>query len=124
MSEDMQQQLSELKTIVNGHTQDLRDLKTIVNGHTRELRDLKTITRNTAIVVTGHTEILSRMENLLSKQGGTLDRMEKSVEAFTAEIIASRHERTLMGKSFSDQQEMLTDHELRLTRLEPRDKQS
>jgi hypothetical protein len=29
-----------------------------------------------------------------------------------------------MAKSFFDQQEMLTNHELRLTRLEPRDKRS
>lgn len=117
MSEDMRQELSDVKTAVRG-------IAITVAGHTQELKDVKTTVRGIAITVAGHTETLSRMEKQLSKQGGTLDRMEKGLEAFTAEIIASRHERTLMGKSFSDQQEMLSDHELRLTQLEPRKKRS
>jgi len=38
--------------------------------------------------------------------------------------LASRSDRVLLGRSFSDQQVALTDHELRLTRLELRSKQS
>ncbi len=144
MSEDMRQELNDLKTTVDGivttldgHTRELSDLKTavggltdtvagltdIVAGHTQEIKEVKKTVRNIAITVAGHTETLFRMEKQLSKLD-TLDVIVKNLEVFTAEIIASRHERTLMGKSFFDQQETLTDHELRLTKLEPRDKQS
>jgi hypothetical protein len=123
MSKDMQGELGDLKKTVReiaatvaGHTQELA-------GHTRDLASLKTTVRNIAITVSGHTETLSRMEKQLSKLD-ILDVIAKQLDVSTAEIIASRNERTLMGKNFFDQQEMLTDHELRLTRLEPRDKQS
>ena len=138
MSEDMRQELSDVRTAVrgieatvSGHARELSDLnrtarsiEATVSGHTRELGDLNRTVRSIAITVTGHTEAFSRVEKLLSKHDGALERIEKSLEAFTAEIIASRNERALMGKSFSDQQETLTDHELRLTRLEPREKPS
>ena len=88
----------------------------------QELNDLKRTVRVIAIAVAGHTETLSRVEKQLDKHTGVLDVIVKRLETFTAEIIASRNERALMGKSFFDQQERLTDHELRLTRLEPRRK--
>ena len=89
----------------------------------QELNDIKAAVRKIASTVVGHTETLGRMENQLLKLN-ELDGIKKSLDVFTAEIIASRRERVLMGKSFSDQQSTLTDHELRLTRIELRGKQS
>jgi len=102
---------------------DVGALKTDVGALKTDVGALKTITRNLAITVTGHTEALSRIERRLTKLD-ELDGLKKSLEVFTSEIIASRRDRALSGKTFFDQQATLTDHELRLTRIELRDKQS
>ena len=102
MSEDMRQEMNEVKT---------------------RLTNVETTVRNIAIVVSGHTEVFVRIEKQLTKLD-ELDGIKKSLELFTAEIIASRHARTLTDKGFFDQQATLTDHELRLTRIELRNKQS
>lgn len=88
----------------------------VTNIDTR-LSSVEKTTRNLAVVVAGHTEAFVRIEKQLTKLD-ELDAIKRILENFTSEIIASRHERTLMGKGFFDQQETLTDHELRLTRLE------
>jgi len=80
-------------------------------------------TQNIAIVVTGHTQEFVQIKAKMAKLE-EFDGLKKSLEVFTSEIIASRHERTLMGKGFFDQQATLTDHELRLTRIELRGKQT
>jgi archaellum component FlaC len=72
---------------------------------------------NVVVIVSGHTVAIARIEQQLTKLD-KLDGLMKAVEAFTSEIIASRNERVLMNKGFFDQQSTLTDHELRLTRLE------
>ena len=116
-------QMNAMQTAIGTLETDAGTLKTDVSTLKTDVSELKTLTRNTAIVVTGHTEALARIEQRLTKLD-ELDGLKKSLEVFTSEIIASRHERTLMGKSFSDQQATLTDHELRLTRIELRGKQS
>jgi len=83
----------------------------------------ETVVRNLMITLAGHTEALGRIEKKLVKLD-ELDGLKKSLEVFTSEIIASRHERTLLGKSFFDHESTLTDRELRLTRIELRSKQS
>jgi chromosome segregation ATPase len=134
MSDDMRQEFNGLKTSVCALETRVGNLETSVNGLKTsvcalEMRvgsletsvnGLKTTVRSLVITVSGHTEALARVEIQLAKNSGTLDRIVNAIESFSAEIIAARRERTLMGKSFFDQQETLTDHELRLTRLETR----
>ena len=124
---DLQKDVGELRVEMGGLKKDVGALAVQINdymaGTDSRLDRLETITRNTAIVVTGHTETFVRMEKQLTKLD-ELDGLKKSLEVFTSEIIASRHARTLTDKSFFDQQSMLTDHELRLTRIELRGKQS
>lgn len=122
--------VSVLKTDVNALKMDVSVLKTDVNTLKTDVgvlktdvSALKTITRNIAVTVAGHTGTFIRMEKQLAKLD-ELDGLKSSLEVFTSEIIASRHARTLTDKSFSDQQATLTDHELRLTRIELRGKQS
>lgn len=123
MSNDMRQELNGVKAAVGALGAQVDALQTDVGILKMDVAGLKTITHNLAVTVIGHTESLARIEKRLTKLD-ELDGLKKSLEVFTAEIIASRHERALTGKSFSDQQATLTDHELRLTRLELRGKQS
>jgi hypothetical protein len=123
MTNEMRQELSGVKAAVSVLSVQVNALQTDVGVLKTDVCSLKTITHNLAITVTGHTEALSRIEQRLTKLD-ELDGLKKCLEVFTSEILASRRERTLAGKSFSDQQATLTDHELRLTRIELRSKQS
>jgi chromosome segregation ATPase len=98
-------------------------VETKFTGLDSRLTTVENTTRGIAIVVAGHTEAFVRIEKRLEKLN-ELDGLKNSLEVFTSEIIASRHARILTDKSFSDQQATLTDHELRLTRIELRGKQS
>ncbi len=123
MLEGMRQEMNEVKTRLSGVETRLDRVETKLDGVDRRLTTVEKTTRNIAIVVAGHTEALGRIEKRLTKLD-ELDGLKKSLEIFTSEIIASRHARTLTDKSFFDQQSTLSDHELRLTRIELRDKQS
>lgn len=137
MSEDMRQAITGLKTEVGALNVQVGALNVQVGALNvrvgaldermgtveSRLTTVETTVRNIAIVVTGHTEAFVRIEKQLTKLD-ELDGLKKSLEVFTSEIIASRNARTLTDKSFSDHQSMLTDHELRLTRIELRGKQS
>ncbi|MEK7234730.1 MAG: hypothetical protein AAB268_13010 [Elusimicrobiota bacterium] len=116
-------QMTAMRTEFGVMKQDISTLKTDVVALKTDVAELKTLARNTAVVVSGHTETLGLISQQLRKLN-ELDGIKKCLEAFTSEIIASRHERALAGKSFIDQQATLTDHELRLTRLELRGNQS
>lgn len=116
MFEDMRQEMNEVKTRLGG-------VEARLTGVETRLDSVEKTTRNIAVVVAGHTEAFVRIEKQLTKLD-ELDGLKKSLEVFTSEIIASRNARTLTDKSFSDHQVMLTDHELRLTRIELRSKQS
>ncbi len=120
---EVKKDVGELKVQMGEVKKDVSEIGVQMTDTRSRLDRLETITRNTAIVVTGHTETFVRMEKQLTKLD-ELDGLKKSLEIFTSEIIASRHARTLADKSFSDQQTMLTDHELRLTRIELRGKLS
>ena len=130
MSEDMRQEMNEVKTRLGGVETKLGGVETRLgavetklHGVDMRLATVERTTHNIAVVVAGHTEAFGRIEKRLTKLD-ELDGLKKSVEVFTSEIIASRHERALTGKSFFDQQATLSDHELRLTRIELRGKQS
>ena len=137
MSEDMRQEMNEVKTRLSGVETRLSGVETRLSGVETRLDHVETkldrvdvrlttvekTTRSIAIVVAGHTEALGRIEKQLTKLD-ELDGFKKSLEVFTSEIIASRHARTLTDKSFFDQQSTLSDHELRLTRIELKDRQS
>ena len=110
MSEGMRQEMNEVKTRLGGVESRLGAVET-------RLGAVERTTRNLAIVVAGHTEAFVRIEKQLTKLD-ELDGLKKCLETFTSEIIASRRERVLMGKGFFDQQATLTNHELRLTRIE------
>lgn len=99
------------------------EFKTDVSGLKTDVSNLQASNRNIAMTVAGHTEEFKAIRMQLRKLDD-LDGLKKSVEMFTSEIIASRRERALADKSFRDQQETLSDHELRLTRLELRGKQA
>lgn len=100
-------------------SQDVAGLKTDMVEVKSRLTSVEKTVRKTAIIVAGHTERFVWIEERLKKLD-MLDDIKKSLEVFTAEIMASRSDRTLLGKGFFDQQVTLTDHELRLTRLERR----
>lgn len=110
MSEDMRQEMNGMKTRLAG-------VETRLGGVEVRLGGVEKAVRNIAVVVAGHTETLVRLEQKLTKLD-ELDGLKTCLEVFTTEIIASRHERALAGKTFNDQQAMLTNHELRLTRIE------
>lgn len=123
MSEDMRQEINEMQNRLGGVETRLGGVETRLGGVESRLDAVEKTTRNIAVVVAGHTEAFGRIEKQLTKLD-ELDGIKKCLEVFTAEIIASRHERALIGKTFFDQQTTLTDHELRLTRIELRSKQS
>ncbi|PIR16105.1 MAG: hypothetical protein COV48_10720 [Elusimicrobia bacterium CG11_big_fil_rev_8_21_14_0_20_64_6] len=120
-------EVSALGVQVNALQTDVSTLGEQMSAFTTETRlrlgRLETITHNTAIAVTGLAEDSVQIKKQLTKLD-ELDGIKKCLEVFTSEILASRSERTLAGKSFLDQQATLTDHELRLTRIELRGKQS
>lgn len=116
MSNEMRQELNGVKAAVSA-------LGVQVNALQTDVAEVKTFARNTAITVAGLAADSVQIKQQLTRLD-ELDGLKKCLEAFTSEILASRSERTLMGKSFTDQQATLTDHELRLTRIELRGKQS
>jgi hypothetical protein len=130
MSEEMRQELNGVKAEVaglgsrmdrfqasmDGLRSDVDGMKSHLGVADRRLDRLEATTRKIAVVVAGHAEQFDRINEKLDKIS-VLD-IKKSLDACMAEVIASRNERALMGRSFSDQQETLVDHELRLTRLE------
>lgn len=130
MSNEMRQELNGVKAAVSALGAQMNAMQTTVQTYETDvsalkadLREVKTLARNTAVIVAGLAEDSVQIKKQLAKLD-ELDGVKKCLEVFTSEILASRSERTLMGKSFTDQQATLTDHELRLTRIELRGKQS
>jgi hypothetical protein len=130
MSDKMRQELNGVKAAVgalgvqvNALQTAVGVLKTDVGALKTDVGALKKMTHNLAVTVAGHTEHFIRIEKRLEKLD-EFDGLKNSLDVLVSEIISSRHERTLRDKSFSDQQATLTDHELRLTRIELRGKQS
>jgi chromosome segregation ATPase len=82
-------------------------------------------TRNIAIIVARHEEKLVQIDPIaqrLDKMDGKIDGITRTLDDMSAEIRASRSDRLLMNRSFSEQQAALSDHEVRLYRLEQREK--
>ncbi len=130
MSGEMRQELNGVKRAVGalatemaGVRADISALQTDVSVLKSDVSVLKLTTHNIAVAVAGHKQEFDQIKQQLTKLG-EFEGIKKCLEVFTSEILASRHERTLMGKGFFDQQATLTDHELRLTRIELRGKQS
>lgn len=84
----------------------------------QELNELKAVTRKLVGAVTTMSGRLDRVEGRLDDVGSAMAGVMKALDNFTAEILASRSDRLLFNRSFSEQRETLHDHELRLTRLE------
>jgi len=116
-------QMNAMQTTVKTLETDVSALKTDVNTLKADVGEVKTLARNTAIIVAGLAEDTVQIKKQLAKLD-ELDGVKKCLEVFTSEILASRREHALAGKGFIDQQAALTDHELRLTRLELRSKPS
>jgi hypothetical protein len=108
--------MSEMRQELNGVKKAVTDLA-VRTGR------LETTVGKVAVEVSGHTERLVRIEAQLKKID-KIDRLMNSFDLMTSELLAMRSDRLLMGRSFSDQQAVLGDHEVRLTRLELRDKKS
>jgi hypothetical protein len=95
----------------------------LLEQHKADVGALKKMTYKLAVTVTGHTETLGQIMQRLTKLD-EFDGIKNTLDAIASEILISRRERTLRDKGFSDHQATLTDHELRLTRIELRGKQS
>ena len=94
-----------------------------LNQVKQKLAEVEIVVRSLVIKVNAHDERFDRIEKRLEKLD-VLDTIQSTLEAFTSEIIASRKDRALMGLSFAEERAALLDHELRITRLERRDKPS
>jgi hypothetical protein len=93
----------------------------------REIAALKATDRRLAAGFALMVQRFDRLDRLIDRVGsleGKMDSLVKSVEGLTAEVLASRSDRLLFNKSFGEHHAVLTDHELRLTRLELRAKRA
>lgn len=75
------------------------------------------------VTVSGHTEHLIRIDEKLKKLD-LLDRIAQSMDALAGDLKSSRAERALSDLSFREQQATLSDHEVRIHRLERNTKPS
>lgn len=103
------------------------DMKQEMNRLGSDLGEVKTIVRNIAVEVSKLTE---KMDTSLQRMA-TMDEMKKDLgsikgqlDDFTADIQASRRERSLQDESFNFLKDMLGDHERRLSKLEPPENKS
>lgn len=99
------------------------ELKTDISGLKTEVANLQESNRKIAMTVSGLAAEFTGFKIQLRKLD-EFDVLKKGVETFMSEIITLRNERVLSGETFREQQATLTDHELRLTRLELRGKQA
>jgi len=83
----------------------------------RDMSDVKRTLRNVVAAIARHEEHFVRINEKLKKLD-VLDQIKSTMDALAGEIKSSRDERALSDKTFRDQQTPLTDHELRLFRLE------
>lgn len=114
--EDTDRRFDELTTDVSGLKTDVSELRT-------DVAELRATTRRTAIEV---ARIGGQMQDFATRAEmakGFNDVLSK-LDDFADEVKASRRERALQDKSFNSLNERLGDHELRLTRIELREKQS
>jgi chromosome segregation ATPase len=110
MDEDMQVEIAAVTTSV-------KNLEGTVQTMGADLTDLRGTVRRLAVKVANHDVRFDRIDEKLKKLD-VLDQIKSSMDEMTGELRASRSERALFAQSFRDQQETLTNHELRLTRLE------
>jgi len=115
--------LKELRGTVEVLRADVKDLHGTVDALGADVKDLRGVVRNLAVKVVQHDERFDRIDEKLKKLE-VLDQIKNTTDALAGELRASRAERALSDKSVRDQQTTLTDHELRLTRLERRGKPS
>lgn len=117
MSDEMKQELAALRGEMHNGMGELRV----------EMREMKTIVRNIAVEV---SKMTGKMDESLQRLA-TVDAMKEDIgviknqlDDFTADIRASRRDRSLQDESFNFLKDMLGDHERRLSNLEPPEKKS
>ncbi|NNN04622.1 MAG: hypothetical protein HKL90_01845 [Elusimicrobia bacterium] len=115
--------LDALGSDVKGLRVDLDALGSDVKNLRTDINDMRGTMRSLVIVVARHEERFDRIDEKLKKLD-VLDQMKGSMDALAGELASSRRERALSDISFRDHRDLLTDHELRLVRLERRDKPS
>lgn len=117
MSEGMRQDIQDLKTGLGEVRVRLDGVETRLDRVETRLDRVETTTRNIAIKVAEHDERFTRIDEKLKKLD-ILDDIKRTLDGLASEVLSSRRDRVLFDKTFADQQKTLTDHELRLTRLE------
>lgn len=117
MSQAMQQDIRRLQ-------RDMSDVKHRLGGVERRLDKVEgrlgkveTTLHNVVVVVSAHSERFDRLDEKLKKLD-VLDQIKSTMDALAGDLKSSRDERALSNKTFREQQATLTDHELRIFRLE------
>jgi len=137
MAEDMQLQLDGIKTELSGVQQRLGDVETRLDGVETRLDGVETrlggvetrlggvekTVRKIAVTVSRHEDYFVQMKEQLKKLDA-LDEIQKTMAALAGDLKSSRAERALSDKSYRDQQATLSDHEVRIHRLERNSKPS
>ena len=123
MSEDMQLQLDGIKTELSGVQQRLGDVETRLGGVETRLGSVEKTVRKIAVTVSRHEDYFVQMKEQLKKLDA-LDEIQKTMTALAGDLTSSRAERALSDKSYRDQQATLSDHEVRIHRLERNSKPS
>ena len=130
MAEDMQLQLDGIKTELSGVQQRLGDVETRLDGVETRLGGVETrlggvekTVRKIAVTVSRHEDYFVQMKEQLKKLDA-LDEIQKTMAALAGDLKSSRAERALSDKSYRDQQATLSDHEVRIHRLERNSKPS
>lgn len=96
------------------------EMRKDIAGLKADTAELKTVTRNLAAALSGLPQFMTETSKRLDRMEAAMGRLTGAADACMAEVLTSRRERLLRDKTFNDQQAVLTDHELRLTRLELR----
>jgi len=123
MAEDMQLQLDGIKTELSGVQQRLGDVETRLDGVETRLGGVEKTVRKIAVTVSRHEDYFVQMKEQLKKLDA-LDEIQKTMAALAGDLKSSRAERALSDKSYRDQQATLSDHEVRIHRLERNSKPS
>jgi chromosome segregation ATPase len=137
MSEDMQLQLDGIKTELSGVQRRLGAVESRLDGVETRLGGVETrldgvetrldgvekTVHNIAVTVSRHEGYFFEIKEQLKKLDA-LERIERTMDALAGELKSSRAERALSDKSYRDQQATLSDHEVRIHRLERNSKPS
>lgn len=93
----------------------------------REIKEIRDVTRNIAIAVSRLTEKMdaslkqtAKIDALILDQGN----IKEQLVDFAGEVDSSRRERALLDKSFRTVNDRLDEHEVKIYRLESRQREA